>query len=132
MVRELPLLLGAIGTVIGFFTLPGIVFLFAISYPPTPSSWFALAWAVGPFLGLAGDIEVKKHGKLGGLLFLTAGTLPWLSGFLASGIIVFGTMIFIFWTPLIFAGVLAVLNWPGPFVDKEDFDDQEVTTPSPG
>ena len=132
MVRELPLLLGAIGTVIGFFTLPGIVFLFAISYPLTLSSWFALAWAVSPFLGLTGALEVKKHGKLGGLLFLTAGILPWLGGFLASGIVVFSAVIFIFWMPLILAGVLAVFNWPGPYVDTEDLVDQEkIRTASP-
>ena len=135
MVRELPLLLGAIGTVLGFFTLPWIFFLLAISYAsatdypfsyvmPLSSELFFLFWAVSPFLGLAGAFKVKRHGELGGLLFLTAGTLPWLSGLLSSGFVGFGAVIFFFWTPLlILAGVLAILNWPGPYVDKEDLDD---------
>jgi hypothetical protein len=128
MVRELPLLLGAIGTVLGFVTLPWLFFLLALGsasatdYPlgyvtPLSDELFALAWAVSPFLGLVGAFKVKKHGKLGGLLFVAAGTLPW------SGISLSGYAIF-FWTPLlVLAGILSILNWPGPYLDKEEMDE---------
>ena len=128
MVRELPLLLGAIGTVLGLFTLPWILFLLTLSYAsatdfPLGSSslsdeLFALLWAVSPFLGLAGAFKVKKHGILGGLLFAAAGALPWL------GISFSGNFVAFFWTPLlVLAGILAILNWPGPYVNKEGAGD---------
>ncbi len=120
MVRELPLLLGAIGTVLGFVTLLWLFFLVALSTAfgglSLESELFAVMWAVSPFLGLAGAFNVKKHGKLGGLLFVAGGTLPWL-GISLSGLAAF------FWTPLlVFAGILAILNWPGPYVDAEEKD----------
>ena len=135
MVRELPLLFGAIGTILGFFTLPWILFLLAISYAsatdypsgyvmPLSSELFFLLWAVSPFVGLAGAFKVKKHGKLGGLLFLTADTFPWVGGLLSFGFAGLGYAISFFWTPpLILAGGLAILNWPGPYVDKEGLDE---------
>jgi len=34
-----------------------------------------------------------------------------------------GALELFFWTPLlILAGILAILNWPGPYVDKEEID----------
>jgi len=119
MVRELPLLLGAIGTVLGFVTLPWLFFLLALSTAfgglSLESELFAVTWAVSPFLGLAGAFNVKKYGKLGGLIFVAAGALPW-----ASLGISFSPVVF-FWTPLlVFAGILAILDWPGPYVDKDE------------
>ena len=36
------------------------------------------------------------------------------------------------WTPLlILAGILAILNWPGPYVDKEETDGSAEATSSP-
>ena len=122
MVRELPLLLGSIGTVLGFVTLLWLFFLLALNTAfgglSLESDLFAVGWALSPFLGLAGALSVKKRGKLGGLFFVAAGALPW-----ASIGISFSPVVF-FWTPpLILAGVFAILNWPGPYVDKEDLDD---------
>jgi hypothetical protein len=86
---------------------------------PAFNDLFPLAWAISPFLGLAGAFKVKKRGKPGGVLFLTAGIVPRLGSLLSSGLAGFGAVIFIFWTPLlILAGVLAISNWPGPYVDK--------------
>jgi hypothetical protein len=131
MVRELPLLLGAIGTVLGLFSLPWAFFSLStyahyFGYaPPLPIELSALAWGVGPFLALAGDFKVKEHGKLGGLLFLAAGAFPWL------GIsTIFGWWA-IYWTPLlVIAGVLAILNWPGPYVDNDEMADRAEEGPS--
>ena len=122
MVRELPLLLGAIGTVLGFFTLPLLlVLLFLSGYQGSVASLFTdlflLGWAVSPFLGLAGAFNVKKHGKTGGLLFVVAGTLPWIASVLSSNV----SFVAFFWTPLlVVAGILAILNWPGPYMEKEE------------
>jgi hypothetical protein len=136
MARELPLLIGSVGTVLGFFSLLGDA-VFAVYYfnppmsetGPNISLWgvmFFLAWTVSPFVGLAGAFTVKKRGKLGGLLFLIAGALPLLAGI--------GNIVFFFWTPpLIFAGIIAMLNWPGPWVDKEEMDEtaQEASMSQP-
>jgi hypothetical protein len=120
MVRELPLLLGAIGTVLGFFTLPVLLMLLS-GYQGSVASLFAdpfvLGWAVSPFLGLAGAFNVKKHGKTGGLLLVVAGTLPWIASVLSSNV----SFVAFFWTPmLVVAGILAILNWPGPYIEKEE------------
>jgi uncharacterized membrane protein len=125
MARELPLLIGAIGTVLGFFSL---IFEFLIvgvlngSMSETGGSlspWaavFLLGWAVSPFIGLAGALNVKKRGRIGGLLFIIGGLLPL--------IVSVGALVQFFWTgPLILAGVLAVLNRPGPYIDEEELDD---------
>jgi len=131
MVRELPLLLGGIGMVLGCFTLPYGFFSLSLSgyytgYAPSVSDELsALAWTVAPFLGLAGAFRVKKNGKLGGILFIAAGVLPWFGFHLLLGLAAF------FWTPFFFvAGVLAILNWPGPYVEKEEVggEPQEAAT----
>jgi hypothetical protein len=122
MTRELPLLIGAVGTVLGFFSLLWAFFLIALSSVAASEPVYAisleaeiffLAWAVSPFIGLVGAFNVKKRGKLGGLLFVLAGSLPLIVGS--------GALELFFWTPLlILAGILAILNWPGPYIDREE------------
>jgi hypothetical protein len=129
MSRELPLLLGTIGTVLGFFTLPWLLVLFLGSgygadcqgcRSALLTDLFVIAWAVSPFLGLAGAFNVKKHGKLGGLLFVASGTLPWIGAIISSNV----SLVAFFWTPLLlFAGILAISDRPGTYVDEE-MDDE--------
>ena len=124
MTRELPLLIGAVGTVLGFFSLLWEFSLVAFSSGSASEPGYAisleaeiflLTWAVSPIIGLAGAFNVKKRGKLGGLLFVLAGALPL--------IVSSGALELFFWTPLlILAGILAILNWPGPYLDKEGID----------
>lgn len=79
-------------------------------------------WLISPCFGLAAAFTVKAHGKLGGILFLTAGLLPWFYGILvwpnADPLFL---LLWFFWTPLVvLAGILALLDWPGPYVDPEE------------
>jgi hypothetical protein len=129
MTRELPLLIGAIGTVLGFVSLLWEFFLVAIfsgsmSEPGNVISLsayvFLLSWAISPFIGLAGAFNVKKRGGLGGVLFAIAGALPLI---VSWGTLSLWALELFFWTPLlVVAGVLAILNLPGPYVDKEELE----------
>jgi len=125
MTRELPLLIGTVGTVFGFFSLLGVFFVFALLSRPGEIArtdlplWLELSvlvWAASPFIGLAGALRVQKRGRLGGVLFVVAGALPL--------IVSMGAFLLLqLWTPLlIVAGILAILDLPGPYVDKEEMD----------
>jgi len=72
MTRELPLLIGAVGTVLGFFSLLWAFFLVAFSSGSASQPGYAisleaeiflLTWAVSPFIGLARAFNVKKPGN---------------------------------------------------------------------
>ncbi|HZY94245.1 MAG TPA: DUF4064 domain-containing protein [Candidatus Bathyarchaeia archaeon] len=133
MSRELPLLLGSIGAVLGVLAFfPGIfsAVVFLAQNGPTGSNFgtpsvvssigFVLIWVGSPCFGLAGAFTVKKRGKTGGILFLTAGLLPWIYGLLVWPDPLF-LLLWFFWTPLVLlAGILALLDWPGPYVDPEE------------
>jgi hypothetical protein len=134
MTRELPLLIGAVGTVFGFFSLLGVFFVLVLSSRPGEivgadfPLWVEvsiLLWAASPFIALVGSLKVQKRGRLGGVLFVVAGALPL--------IVSMGAFLLLqLWTPLlILAGILAILDWPGPYVDKEKMDDlaEENSTP---
>ncbi len=144
MTRELPLLIGSIGTVLGVFSLIGDFFLASYYFSPPMSESgplispggvvFFLSWTVSPFIGLAGAFNVKKRGKLGGLLFVVAGALPLMASigttdwFLGTPLVDLTVILkwigFFFWTPpLIFAGGIAMVNWPGPYVDRDEIED---------
>jgi hypothetical protein len=60
--------------------------------------------------------------KLGGLLFVAAGILPWIGAIISSNV----SLVAFFWTPLlVFAGILAISDRPGTYVDEE-MDDNSL------
>jgi hypothetical protein len=124
MVRDLPLLLGAMGTVLGLLTLLALPSIFIGLYSgggplSLEGEIVIVTWAVSPFLGLAGAASVRKYRKLGGLLFVIAGALP--SAWLGLGAAFPISAPLYLWIPLlIVAGLLAISQGPGPNVKKEN------------
>ncbi len=118
---------GLIGTALGFTTLLELFGLYDLSLtnriPPygisAPLQLYYAAWALSPFIGLAG-VKVKKQKVLRGLLFLIAGILPW-AGSSQQHSPSLTDLVFFFWTPLlVLAGLMSILNWPGPHVGKHE------------
>lgn len=136
MARELTLLIGSVGTLLGsflvfFYTLEWLAYLcesgdHCIGIDANLAT-FGVIEIVGLFVGVAGVFTVKKHRILSGLFFVSAGIVPWVYtvGSLSPGLswdnLIRSSLLFPWNLLFVSAGILSLLNLPRPYVEKDEF-----------